>query len=243
MDAEKKLALTRYLISHLCHELVSPIGAINNGVELIEDFAGQGVEKDAFQLIAQSGKTAATRLRFYRLAYGNAGTATEFRLRDARAVAAELFESDRRLTLEWTDVPDADLMAGAVQVTLGLVMLASLCLPRGGAIEVATFTPAPTGGTIEGSGPEVGPPDDLGHGAGLNLVVRANGPSARILAPVAAAAQGEVDDLDHKTVHALYCSRLAQEIGQTITIASESDLITFSLTLPAERLAEAIAAI
>jgi histidine phosphotransferase ChpT len=72
MQADRELAATQLLMSHLCHEMASSIGAINNGVELMEEFGGNDMAEEAIALIADSGKAGAVKLRFYRLAYGTA---------------------------------------------------------------------------------------------------------------------------------------------------------------------------
>src|SRR5579862_8143071 len=136
MQAERDLVATQLLMSHLCHELVSPVGAINNGVEMLEDFGGNEHAPEAMALIGESGKAAAAKLRFYRLAYGSAGVASDLGLPQCAAAAAELLASDARVHLAWRVTEGLRLVPGGPQLVLNLVVLAAAALPRGGEVEV-----------------------------------------------------------------------------------------------------------
>src|SRR5580658_6173068 len=76
------------LASKLCHDLVSPISAINNGVELIDDIGGSVVE-EAMKLIGDSAGHASRRLRLFRMAYGRAGSEESLPVRDMRQIAEQ----------------------------------------------------------------------------------------------------------------------------------------------------------
>jgi len=214
MQAERELAATQLLMSHLCHELVSPIGAINNGIEMLEDFDGNELTPEAVALIGQSGKAAAAKLRFYRLAYGSAGMAGDLGLGHCAAVAAELLASDARVTLAWPAGDAVRLVPGGPQLVLNLVVLAAGALPRGGKVEVA----------IAAGG---------GRGA-VELV--ATGVGAKLSEPVQAIAQGQERALDHNTIHAWYCQRLAARLGTTIALEAGSDRVRFAVEI--ERLVD-----
>ena len=66
------LRISELLSSRLCRELASPVGAINNGIEMIEEF-DDSMLPDALPLIGSSAKMVAARLSFYRMPYGAAG--------------------------------------------------------------------------------------------------------------------------------------------------------------------------
>lgn len=208
----RDLAATQLLISHLCHELVSPIGAINNGVELIEEIGNPGIEKDAFSLIGQSGRLAASRLRLFRMAYGSGGTAGDFRLGEARQVLADHLVNDARTVLDWpTPSPDHEFAPGGVQVLLNLAVQAILCMPRGGTVTVSVLPR--TGATVP-------------------VVIGALGQGARLNPNVGDALAGRADRLDHASVHAYFCSRLLDRLNRTVRLAIRPDMIEFSLDLP-----------
>lgn len=131
-----------YLIGHLCHDLVSPVGAINNGLELLEE-SGSPVDREAMALIAQSARMLTARLRCYRLAYGTAGRSLDCRPSDARAVLQDWFAADRRFILDWPVDPKRSLQPGFVQLLLNGVILIAQLSPRGGKISVLFDESAP----------------------------------------------------------------------------------------------------
>src|ERR1043166_9788867 len=98
------------LASKICHDLISPVGAINNGVELIEDIGGS-VVNDAVKLISASGQQAARRLRLFRMAYGKAGSEASLTTKDARICAMEWL-SGTKATLAWEPMEALEGFAG-----------------------------------------------------------------------------------------------------------------------------------
>jgi len=213
MEAWPELAATQLLMSHLCHELVSPIGAINNGMEMLEDFDGNELTPDAVALIGQSGRAAAAKLRFYRLAYGSAGTAADLALGQCAAAAGELLAADARVSLAWRIGETVRLVRGGPQLILNLVVLAAGALPRGGQLEVAL---------------------DEGPRAPVRLV--ATGTGAKLSEPIQAVLRGHQRTLDHATIHAWYCQRLAAGLGAPLELETVADAVR--LTAGIERLVE-----
>lgn len=196
------------LVSHICHELVSPVGAIGNGVELLEEMGT--LDKDALDLINQSSRTAAAKLRLLRVVYGSAGLSADFRLPEARKALTDLFSIEAKLTLDWQVASPLDLASGAVQLVTGLVLLAATCLPRGGSIAVAAVP----------------------GGAGASLTVRPRGIGARLPEEVRLALGGEGAP-DHKTVHAHFCAWTATRLKLSIAArAVPPDAVEFSAILP-----------
>ncbi len=126
------------LASKLCHDLVSPVSAINNGVELIEDIGGSVVE-EAMKLIGDSGAKAARRLKMYRLAYGRAGSEENLSLRDVRQVALQ-YLTDTKITLVWSDdLPDYPIAEtrGFLKTLLNVITMGEEALAYGGAITLS----------------------------------------------------------------------------------------------------------
>jgi histidine phosphotransferase ChpT len=210
METDRGLAASQLLISHLCHELVSPIGAINNGVELVEELGGDGIEQEALALIAESGRVAAARLRFYRVAYGSAGTSSDFGMRQARAAAVDLFAGDNRVSVNWPESGSVDLPAGGSQLVANLVPLAAGALPRGGEVVVSTTE----------------------TGSALVVTLTARGTGARLTEDVRGAIAGNPRSLDHNTIHGWYCSRLAQRLGIALQVVDQPDAISVACNIP-----------
>jgi histidine phosphotransferase ChpT len=128
MSVSVDLRVLELLSSRLCHELISPVGAINNGIELMDEDDPEFV-KDATKLIATSARTAGKRLDFYRFAYGSGRAGT------ARDVVIGLLEGGKS-RCDW----DAAVSALSIEwqrVACNLVVLATEALPRGGGVHVA----------------------------------------------------------------------------------------------------------
>jgi len=129
------------LSSKICHDLVSPVSAINNGVELIEDIGGSVVD-EAMKLIGDSAHHASRRLRLFRMAYGRAGSEESLAVRDVKQVA-EQYIGGGKVVLHWADdQPHASVAErrGFLKVMLNLVILAEELLPYGGTVTLHSTT-------------------------------------------------------------------------------------------------------
>ena len=209
MQGERDLAATQLLMSHLCHELVSPIGAVSNGIEMLDDFGTDELAPEAVALIRESGKAAAAKLRFYRLAYGRAGQASDLGLAQCATAAAELLATDARVSLAWPSANDLRLAPGGPQLLLNLVVLGVGALPRGGRVEV----------TLE-------------PGAGRCAArLTASGPGAKLSEGVQAAVRGADPPLDHSNIHAWYCHRLAAALATAVALVLAPDQVRFEVPL------------
>ncbi len=124
------------LSSRLCHDLISPIGAVTNGIELIEEEGGR-LAADALDLAGRSARQASRLLQFYRIAFGLGGSFAGGRLAEVRDLA-EGYLSGSRHRLDWPGDPEQPLPSGLGKLVLNMVLLAADCLPRGGRIGVAT---------------------------------------------------------------------------------------------------------
>ena len=121
----KTLDLAALLSSRLCHDLVGPIGALNNGLEILVDKTDAELRRRAIGLMVDSAGLAARRLKFYRLAYGAVpGDGVSISLDEAREAARGLFEASK-ITLDWPDeLVGAEVHADKAAVTLLLNMIA-----------------------------------------------------------------------------------------------------------------------
>ena len=146
--------LASLLCSRLCHDLMSPVGALSNGIELLADEDDPEMKEKCLELLADSARTTANKLKFFRLAFGAAGGfGDEIDTGEAETVLRGLFGADKRIELGWA-VGDGRLPKGAVKLLLNLGMIAGDALVRGGRLDVGAET---SGATIE-------------------LVIRAEGP-------------------------------------------------------------------
>ncbi len=124
--------LAALLCSRLCHDIISPVGAINNGLELLEE---GGADEEALRLVRNSARTASSRLKFARIAFGAAGSAgMVIDTGDAEAVAAA-YLADEKPELVWNG-PRALLPKNKVKLLLNLILVAHAAIPKGGKITV-----------------------------------------------------------------------------------------------------------
>ncbi|MCX8502211.1 MAG: histidine phosphotransferase family protein [Alphaproteobacteria bacterium] len=138
--AQVDLQLAQLWISFLCHELISPIGAINNGLEFLEDDQA-GTRSDnlamALDLMKTSSRQATLRLKYFRLALGRAGSDSDLGIVAAIELVVEHLSADSRVQFRAEAVPTsapalAELTGQRMQLWLNLVLVAAACLQRGG---------------------------------------------------------------------------------------------------------------
>src|SRR6185437_4808500 len=129
MSGEVDFRVLELLCGRLCHELISPVGAINNGVELLDEDDPDFV-KEAMGLIGQSARRAGQRLQFYRFAYGTAGASGS--ALDPRDLVQGLLDGTR-LRCAWEGETGA-LDVPWQRLACNMVVLASEFLPRGGTL-------------------------------------------------------------------------------------------------------------
>ncbi len=124
------------LCSRLCHDLLSPVGALNNGLELLADETDPDMRQRCLDLLSDSARASANKLKFFRLAFGAAGGfGDRVDTREAHSAVSGLFGDNRRVTLGWL-VEDPTLPKGAIKVLLNLVLIAGDALVRGGQLDV-----------------------------------------------------------------------------------------------------------
>jgi histidine phosphotransferase ChpT len=146
--------LASLLCSRLCHDLLSPVGALNNGLELMADEQDPEMRERCLELLNESARASANKLKFFRLAFGaGGGFGDAIDTREAYSALAGLFGAEKHLELGWM-VNDDALPKGAVKLLLNLALIAGDALVRGGRLDV---------GAEQADG-------------GLEIVIRAEGP-------------------------------------------------------------------
>jgi histidine phosphotransferase ChpT len=199
------LDLAALLCSRVCHDVISPVGAIVNGLEVLEDDQDESMRVFALELIAKSARQASARLKFARLAFGAAGSAgASIDLADAENVAKGMF-ADEKTKLEWS-APQALFPKNKVKLLLNLVMIATSAIPRGGVIDVAV-----TGG-----------------GEAPTFVFRAKGPHARIPPHAVELIAGEPESrtVDAHGILPYYAGLVARAAGMDVRFTIEGDEVT-----------------
>src|SRR5215470_15938788 len=129
------LELAALISSRICHDVISPVGAIANGLEMLGEEQDDAMREQTMALIRKCARQASAKLQFARLAFGAAGSAgAEIDLRDAERVARD-FMQETKQTLDWRG-PVATLPKNKVMLLLNLVALGVAALPRGGTVSV-----------------------------------------------------------------------------------------------------------
>lgn len=130
------IAVLELATSRFCHDLISPIGAVNNGLELLEDEEDPALVQEARGLAERSAKRASALLQTYRCAFGNAGNQAGFGFGESLKLAREFLEGGRVSLTGLPAIVPADPIPGFPKLLLLGIMVISEALPRGGTITV-----------------------------------------------------------------------------------------------------------
>jgi len=204
--APDALELAALLCSRVCHDLISPVGAIVNGLEVLDDNPKPEDRDFALELIRKSAKTASARLQFCRLAFGAAGSAgAQIDLGDAQAMARGHIE-DGKVTITW-NLPRILLPKNRVKLLLNMLVIAQQTVPRGGALTV----------------------DPIGEGETMGFRVTATGLNARLPQNIAdLLSSSHAPGADAHAVQPYYTRLLAEACGLKAALAAEGDGVVAS---------------
>jgi histidine phosphotransferase ChpT len=128
--------LAAMLCSRLCHDMLSPVGALANGLELLADEQDPQMRARCMELLEQSARISTDKLKFFRLAFGAAGGFGEaIPIDEARSVVEALAPESKRVTINWA-IPEPSLPKPAIKVLLNLAQIALDALVRGGTLDI-----------------------------------------------------------------------------------------------------------
>lgn len=202
------------LCSRLCHDLLSPVGALNNGLELLADEQDPDMRARCLDLLAESARVSADKLKFFRLAFGAAGGfGDEVDTGDARTAVTGLFGSDGKIAIEWL-VEESRMSKSAMKVLLNLALLGGDALVRGGTLAVGAEK----------------------HDGGIDIVVRAEGPRIVIDPELTKALTGAADEaaIAPRAAAAWLVHCLVSEGGGQVQVAGgDEGVLIFGASLPA----------
>ena len=203
--APDALDLAALLCSRVCHDLISPVGAIVNGLEVLDDNPKAEDRDFALDLIRKSARTASARLQFCRLAFGAAGSAgAQIDLGDALAMARGHIE-DGKITLTW-NLPRLLLPKNRVKLLLNMLIIAQQTIPRGGTLTI----------------------DPIGDGETMSFRVTAAGLNARVQQNIADQLSSGSSAVDAHAVQPYYTRLLAQACGLKVTLVPEGEAVIIS---------------
>ncbi|HPQ51041.1 MAG: hypothetical protein KDJ26_04310 [Alphaproteobacteria bacterium] len=206
--------LLELLASRICHDLVSPVGAINNGIEFMEDMANDpdGI-KQATDLIAHSAAAAGARLQSFRIAYGAGGRDGNLKPEDIQKAFGALVRVDGKIRQSWDPYAPLgiDMKAtGACKILMGALLLAQECLPKGGTVFADP-------------------------GTGKELLITAEGTDATVRENVEQALAGilPVSELDPRLVHPHILGESTRSYNFTIMLHNTTEnKIVWSIKQP-----------
>lgn len=193
------LDLAALLCSRICHDIISPVGAIANGLELFDDpEMDEDTKATALDMVRASAKTASAKLKFCRIAFGAAGSAdASIDLNEAGAIATD-FVGDEKVRLDW-QAPRENRPKQQVKLVLNMLLIAMAAIPRGGVVTVSAD--------------------------GQGFAVRAEGDRAKLPEAIVGVIDGTADlaSLDARLVQPYYATLLAQSAGMTLTLAMDGN--------------------
>jgi histidine phosphotransferase ChpT len=201
------------LCSRLCHDLLSPVGALNNGIELLADEHDPEMRARCLDLLGESARASANKLKFFRLAFGAAGGfGDQVDTREARVAIEGLFGGDGRIQLGWL-MDEPTMVKPALKILLNLVLIAGDALVRGGRLDVGTER----------------------HANGLDIVVRAEGPRIVLDPELKKVLLGEVDEdqIAPRAAAAWLVQNLVSEAEGEVQVAEDGPVLLIGATLPA----------
>ncbi|MCX7309569.1 MAG: histidine phosphotransferase family protein [Afipia sp.] len=201
--APDALDLAALMCSRVCHDLINPVGAIVNGLEVFDSSNKEDDRQFALDLIRKSALSTSARLQFCRIAYGAAGSAgAQIDLGEAQKMARGHLEDDKT-KLTW-NLPHILLAKNRVKLLLNLLVIAQQAIPRGGELSV----------------------DPVGEGDAMGFRVRAAGQNAK--EPLNVVAQLNLENAGSVSAHGVqpyYTALLAQACGLKVALLSEADAV------------------
>jgi histidine phosphotransferase ChpT len=195
------LDLAALMCSRVCHDLISPTGAIVNGLEVLEEGSDAETKEFALDLIKKSAKTASARLQFCRIAFGAGGSAgAQIDLGDAEKMARGFIEDKIKLT--W-NLPRALLPKDRVKLLLNMLIIAIGTIPRGGTLAV----------------------DPIGGGESMGFRLTSSGLNARVppAVPGLLAGSSENGTIDAHAIQPFYTGLLAKACGVGVSLTPEGE--------------------
>lgn len=204
--------LAALLCSRLCHDLLSPVGALSNGIELLADETDAAMREQCLELLEQSAKISTDKLKFFRLAFGAAGGFGDaVPIEEPRELIEALVAANSRLVLEWR-IDQPSLPKPAVKVLLNLAAIGIDSLVRGGTLSVE-------GETRDGA---------------TEIALRASGPKLSFDQSIGKALDGSLaeGELTGRTAPAHMIRLLAEQCGGGLQYALSEDALVMGAVLP-----------
>lgn len=205
------IGMMELLASKICHDLISPIGAVNNGIEILDEM-GPDAGEEVTDLIAYSAQQASAKLQAYRMAYGAGGADKSVKPEDVHKAIETMISADGKIKQDWNPlapIGPAERPGGFAKILVSVLLLAIESLPKGGTLSVKAD--------------------------GGNILVLARGPDAGLREGMEAALALSLprEKLEPKFVHAYMCGLIADHYGYKLSVGGTGEgYIGFNLTPP-----------
>ena len=203
--------LASHIAAKLCHDFISPTGAIVSGLDLLKDPSAQDMRDDAMSLISASARKLADLLAFTRVAFGASASAETFDTRELEKLAQGVF-NHMRAELDWA-VEAASVNKPAARTLLNLAQMAGAALPTGGTARVRAVQ----------------------EGASIAIAVEATGPKPRLRPEVLTGLRSEplAEGLHGHWAQAYYVTLFLADAGGRVFTDVTEEKVTFAATVPA----------
>lgn len=210
----KDAAVLELLASRICHDLISPVGAVNNGVEFLQE-SGPDEQEDGIELISHSAAQAAAKLQVFRIAYGTGGRDGNIKPEDVQRAFGTLVAADGKIAQMWDPFgplgPSKPYPQAFCKMLMTGLMLAQECLPKGGSVAARAGDKNETLFIAEGTGATIR--DNVAEALAQDIAIA---------------------DLDPRLVHPYTVGMLANHYGYAIAVKERAEgRIVFSMTSPA----------
>ena len=192
------------LVSRVCHDLVSPVGAVVNGLEVLEDERDAAMRADALKLVVSSAEQAAARLQFARIAFGAAGSAgAELDLTEVGRIVKGLVNGGK-VSVDW-QAAQVNWPKDWAKLLMNAALLGADSLPRGGQVHVQTSSDPAT----------------------PSFTVRATGQNARLLEEVESAVRGEPSaPVDGRSIQPFLMHKLSRSLNTALKLSAGDGVVT-----------------
>jgi len=204
-------SLAALLSARICHDLISPIGALGTAIEVLDDETNTEMHEDALGLVRLSSKQAGAKLRFLRLAFGAGGSAPGIIAMDElKTLTTDMYEGGKA-SISYGDCLDG-LEKNTARLLLNLTMLAVQAVPRGGDVTITTS---------QASG-------------ATTLSLNATGPKSRLDSNVEKTLSGKApeDGFDGRTIQPFYAGMIARELKGSVTTTVDGETVNFTAHCP-----------
>lgn len=197
------------LSSKLCHDLISPIGAVSNGVEFLEEM-GADAGEEVTSLIAHSAGQASAKLRAYRMAFGAGGADASIKPEDVHKIMEDYLAGDGKIKQQWdphAPIGPDDKPDGFCKILINALLIATQCLARGGTMSVET------------------------EGDRVNIIATGEGAKFKDGSENALTGNAEESSLSPQNIHPHVFSMIAAEYGYALQTSADDDRIVLSINI------------